>query len=67
MAISEATKQAVMDYKSRLKVRLETLDRDIASHQASINALTAQKAAITSQVNALQVDIPEPTPVEMPK
>lgn len=66
MAISEATKQAVMDYKSRLKVRLETLNREIAEHQAIITSLTAQKAALTGQVNALQLDIPEPEKVVLP-
>jgi len=67
VAISETTKQAVAGYKSQLQTRLDTINKEIAEHQAAIDRLTAQKATITGQVTALQTDIPEPTPVEMPK
>jgi len=65
MAISEITKQAVADYKSRLNTRLDTINKEIAEHQTAIDRLNTQKATITSQVTALQTDIPAPTPVEM--
>jgi hypothetical protein len=65
MAISEVTKVSVKKYRDMLDGRVAAIDRDIAEHQAAINMLEAQKAALKTENDAIKADIAEPTAVEV--
>lgn len=59
MAISEATKQALMRLKTELKGKHDRNQRMIAEKRAELEALEAQGIAIRAELDALIADIAE--------
>ena len=66
MGISEITKVAVSQQKAQLRSQGEQLLRDRAELVEKGKAITTQIAALKEQYEALDKDIPEPTPSEEP-
>lgn len=67
MAISEDTKVAVAGLKAQMGAEYTLNEREIAEHQTIIASLQARNLAIKKQLDAVKLDIADPTPVEMPK
>ena len=63
MAITEKTKQLVAQQRNQLKQSLDANLFDIQAHQDAIDAIKERNVAIKANFDALQKDIPEPTPV----
>ena len=66
MAISEATKASVAGHKSGLKSKLNAVKADIQELNNKKDALVIQRDALQAEIAALDLDIPEPAPVEPP-
>ena len=66
MAITETTKSAVSAHKANLRNRWDHKGAQIADLQAQITKLQGERAALRAQYEALDADIPEPTPSEEP-
>lgn len=63
MAISEQTKIIAQSAKSTIDTRIKDINADIAEHQAAIDRLKAAKLLFKSERDALEADIPAPTPI----
>ena len=62
MAISEETRSAVSQQKGVLKNQFKTNLADIQAHRDAITTLQAVNVNLKIQYEALDADIPEPTP-----
>ena len=63
MPITEATKIEVANRRAELRQRFKRNKADILIHQAAIATLVAQNQALKATADALEADIPAPTPV----
>ena len=66
MAITEASKTAIMAYRERLKASWSSKGKELARLQAAGAALVAERAAMKLVYEALEADIAEPTVSEEP-
>ncbi len=62
MAISETTKKVVSLQKQNLKQKRQANLNDIQAHQDAIAKLEAWNDKLKEEYDALEADIPEPTP-----
>lgn len=62
MVISEKTKQAVARCKSSLRQRYDANTMDINEHKDAIEKIRALNVSLKAEYDALDADIPEPTP-----
>ena len=66
MAISETTKIAVAGRKAELRQRFKKNKADIKTHQDAVATLVAQNQVLKATADALEADIPAPTPAPEP-
>lgn len=64
MAISELTKQVILQHKTVLKSQWDALKAQRDEHLAAAAVIKEQMQAIKAQADALTADIPEPVVVE---
>ncbi len=62
MPITEATKIEVANRRAELRQRFKRNKADILIHQAAIATLVAQNQVLKATADALEADIPAPTP-----
>lgn len=63
MAISETTKHIAAKEKGQLRQRYENNLKEIEEWRRLIKVKQAENVALKTQYDALEADIPEPTPV----
>ena len=66
MAITEETKRVVSLRKAQLRSQWEQHGRELADIANRQDAIIAERAAFKASYDALEADIPEPTPSEEP-